>query len=144
MTPEKRDGRAYSPWIKDIVGIEKSKDFTACARKSLIQAIGWTVIRFKDRMRNLRTIAPYQFPASVARAGIDHNVFEIAIALRQHGIDRLLQVGSLIERKCDDSDLHSNAKLDFTRRMNSHAIQRVCERYIKDGVTVRAKAKAPF
>jgi hypothetical protein len=49
-------------------------------------------------------MAPDNFNTFIRRTAIDHNVFEVRIALIENGAQRAFQIRALLEGACDDGN----------------------------------------
>ncbi len=74
--------------------------------KPFVQAVGRSLIWFKNHPCQPAGEGLDEFPASVGRAWVDYDVFNRRVILPQHGVERFLQILALIEGDGDDAELH--------------------------------------
>ena len=87
----------HRPRQQCVVGIQKPEDIPRSALEPFVQAVGGSLVRFKEHRCQPAAKAFDQFAASVRRTGIHHDVFELRVILTQHRGEALLQILPLVK-----------------------------------------------
>ena len=87
-----------------IIRIEPREDVAVGVRKSFVDRIGLTLIRFADPGGNLPLIFFDDVHAAVGGATVNDDIFDVRVILFEHRADRRLKIGRLVKRRGDDGD----------------------------------------
>ncbi len=113
---EQAHGSRYGAREQGVVGVNPRENVAARERERDVEPVCGALIRLEHDAGEVGTISLDYFATPVRGARVDDDVLEIAVILREDGLDSTRQESRLVERDGDDADSHweSSAPLCLT------------------------------
>ena len=95
-------------WQMEVVAVQNAYNFAGAMAKALVDAVSLSGVGFAHPITQPIGIALDDAHALIGAAAIDHDVFEVRVALIEHRPQCFLQETTIVEVRGDDADFREH------------------------------------